>query len=189
MRSKILVAAALAGALALGAGAGTVFAAGGQPQMPHKVALTPLVTTANGLCSMATTASRGFTPLGSGFVPSVAVTITKRCVGPITALLTAQSFSNDTNGFVSVYATAKCVGKGGFAHPCTLGAVHQAQPASSGNDECLSCYANNYQANAINLSWASLPAGVYKIQVYAGGSSINTGIGWRTLQAIAWSRG
>ena len=189
MRSKILATVALAGALALGAGAGTVFASRGQAQMPRAAALRPLVTTGSGLCSMVTSASRGFTPLGSGVVPSVAVTITKRCVGPITALLTAQSFSSDPNGSVYVYATAKCVGKGGFTHSCTRGAVHSAQPAGKGNEECLSCFANNYQSNAINLSWASLPAGVYKIQVYASGSSINTGVGWRTLQAIAWSKG
>ena len=190
MRSKLFVAAAVAAALALGVGAGTVFASGGQAQMPHRAGPKPLVTSGGPPCAMATTASRGFTPLGNGFVPAGAVTIKKRCAGPLTALLTAQAYSlAGTNGLVYVYAQATCVGTGGFPHACIHGSVHGATPPNQNNPEDLNGYSNSYTAEAINLSWGGLPPGIYKIQVFAAGGTTNDAVGYRTLQAIAWTKG
>jgi len=193
MRRKVFLAAAVAAALAIGVGGGTVFASRGQAQRTSITSTKPLVTSGGAPCAMATVASRTQSTLSTSYTKVVAVTIKKRCAGPLTALLTAQSAGPDGgNSQVVVGAKVTCIGKGGFLHPCTKGGVHWAVPAGdpgANNQECLNCWANDFQANAINLSFPGLPAGIYKIQVVARGDSSSNQIGYRTLQAIAWSQG
>jgi len=194
MRGKILVGVVAVTMLALGVTAGAVLASRGSAQRMQIGAATPPLLTRGGIpCAMAAMSTRQYVNLnGTTYVNAGAVSFTKRCAGPVTALLAAQSSANNgDNSLIVVGAKITCIGKGGLKGACKPHSFHWAMPAgdpNANNQECLNCYANNYQAMAINLSWPSLPPGVYKIQVIARGSVTTDQIGYRTLQAIGWSK-
>jgi hypothetical protein len=195
MRRMSWVVAGLSAAMVLGIGTGEVFASHGRLPSPSALPAPKALITAGGPpCAMATMTSEGVTHFYPPAVKNVvAVILTKRCAGPVTALLTAEtSAGSGSNDAIRAGIKITCNGSGGFQPSCRKGVVRWAtgagNPRLAGHAACLNCYANSVQSNAINASWPILPPGVYTIQVIGGANAFDDQIDARTLQAIGWSK-